>query len=43
MLNDANLDIWVLNSLYDTLLQSTKDGQGIEPMLAESYAVPRTA
>ena len=39
VLNDANLDIWVLNSLYDTLLQSTLDGQGIEPMLAESYAV----
>ena len=37
--NDANLDIWVLNSLYDTLLQSTRDGQGIEPMLAESYEV----
>lgn len=39
VLNDANLDIWVLNSLYDTLLQSTLDGQGIEPMLAESYTV----
>lgn len=39
VLNDANLDIWVLNSLYDTLLQSTLDGQGIEPMLAESYEV----
>ena len=37
VLNDANLDIWVLNSLYDTLLQSTLDGQGIEPMLAEKY------
>ncbi|MBW7882587.1 MAG: ABC transporter substrate-binding protein [Caldilineaceae bacterium] len=39
VLNDANLDIWVLNNLYDTLLQSTLDGQGIEPMLAESYSV----
>ena len=39
VLNDANLDIWVLNSLYDTLLQSTRDGQGVEPMLAESFAV----
>ncbi len=39
VLNDANLDIWVLNSLYDTLLQSTLDGQGIEPMLAEGYEV----
>lgn len=37
VLNDANLDIWVLNSLYDTLLQSTPDGTGIEPMLATGY------
>ena len=37
VLNDANLDIWVLNSLYDTLLQSTQDGTGIEPMLATGY------
>ena len=29
VLNDANLDIWVLNSLYDTLLQSTQDGQDV--------------
>lgn len=39
VLNDANLDIWVLNSLYDTLLQSTADGTGIEPMLATGYEV----
>ncbi len=39
VLNDANLDIWVLNSLYDTLLQSTQDGTGIEPMLATGYEV----
>ena len=39
VLNDANLDIWVLNSLYDTLFQSTLDGTGIEPMLAEGYEV----
>ena len=37
VLNDANLDIWILNSLYDTLLQSTKDGTGVEPMLATGY------
>lgn len=37
VLNDANLDIWVLNSLYDTLLQSTQDGTGVEPMLATGY------
>ena len=39
VLNDANLDIWVLNSLYDTLLISTKDGAGVEPMLATGYEV----
>ena len=37
--NDANLDIWVLNSLYDTLLQSTRDGQGVEPALATDISV----
>ncbi len=37
VLNDGNVDIWVLNSLYDTLLQSTQDGTGVEPMLATSY------
>ena len=41
VLNDANLDIWVLNSLYDTLLQSTEDGQGIVArwQLATEYSV----
>lgn len=38
VLNDANLDIWVLNSLYDTLLRSTNDGQGITYGLAEDYS-----
>lgn len=37
VLNDANLDIWVLNSLYDTLLHSTEDGQGIVEGLATGY------
>ncbi len=37
VLNDANLDIWVLNSLYDTLLHSTEDGQGIVEALATGY------
>ncbi len=37
--NDANLDIWVLNSLYDTLLHSTRDGQDVIPALASEYAV----
>ncbi|MEZ4866560.1 MAG: ABC transporter substrate-binding protein [Caldilineaceae bacterium] len=39
VLNDANLDIWVLNSLYDTLLHSTEDGQGIVEALASGYEV----
>jgi len=39
VLNDANLDIWVLNSLYDTLLHSTEDGQGIVEALATGYEV----
>jgi peptide/nickel transport system substrate-binding protein len=37
--NDANLDIWVLNSLYDTLLHSTRDGQDVIPALASDYEV----
>ena len=43
VLNDANLDIWVLNSLYDTLFQSTQDGTGIEPMLATGYEAAEDA
>ncbi len=43
VLNDANLDIWVLNSLYDTLFQSTQDGAGIEPMLATGYEAAEDA
>ena len=39
VLNDANLDIWVLTNLYDTLLQPTEDGKGVKPGLAESYEV----
>ena len=34
VLNDANLDIWVLTNLYDTLLQPTADGTGVQPGLA---------
>ncbi len=39
VLNDANLDIWVLTNLYDTLLQPTADGAGVQPGLAESTAL----
>ena len=34
VLNDANLDIWILTNLYDTLLQPTEDGQDVQPGLA---------
>src|SRR3569833_3947813 len=39
VLNDANVDIWVLTNLYDTLLQPTADGKGINPGLATDYKV----
>ncbi len=32
--NDANVDIWILTNLYDTLLQPTADGKGVQPGLA---------
>ena len=35
--NDANVDIWILTNLYDTLLQPTADGTGVEPGLAAEY------
>lgn len=35
--NDANVDIWILTNLYDTLLQPTADGKGVEPGLAAEY------
>lgn len=37
VLNDANLDIWILTNLYDTLLQPTADGKGVQPGLATRY------
>src|ERR1700748_2991349 len=39
VLNDANVDIWVLTNLYDTLLQPTADGKGVNPGLATDYKV----
>src|SRR5690349_6395942 len=39
VLNDANLDIWILTNLYDTLLQPTADGKRVQPGLASRYAV----
>jgi peptide/nickel transport system substrate-binding protein len=37
VLNDANVDIWVLTNLYDTLLAPTSDGQGMTPALATKW------
>ena len=39
MLNDANVDIWVLTNLYDTLLAPTADGVGVQPGLATKWEV----
>ncbi len=39
VLNDANVDIWVLTNLYDTLLLPTADGQGVQPGLATAYEI----
>jgi peptide/nickel transport system substrate-binding protein len=39
VLNDSNLDIWILSNLYDTLLLPTSDGKGVEPGLASSWAI----
>src|SRR5258707_884288 len=37
VLNDANVDIWVMNNLFDTLLLPTRDGAGIQPGLATAW------
>jgi peptide/nickel transport system substrate-binding protein len=39
VLNDANVDIWILSNLYDTLLLPTDDGKGVEPGLASEWKV----
>ncbi len=39
VLNDANVDIWVLSNLYDTLLLPTDDGQGVQPGLATAWKI----
>jgi peptide/nickel transport system substrate-binding protein len=39
VLNDANVDIWVLTNLYDTLLAPTNDGLGVQPGLATKWEV----
>ncbi|MBO9096785.1 MULTISPECIES: ABC transporter substrate-binding protein [unclassified Rhizobium] len=37
VLNDANVDIWVLSNLYDTLLLPTDDGKGVQAGLASTW------
>ena len=37
VLNDANVDIWVMTNLYDTLLAPTPDGQNVQPGLATKW------
>ncbi|MGV8985217.1 MAG: ABC transporter substrate-binding protein [Cypionkella sp.] len=39
VLNDANVDIWVLSNIYDTLLLPTDDGQGVQAGLATDWKV----
>src|SRR5579872_356158 len=39
VLTDANVDIWIMTNLYDTLLQPTPDGKGVNPGLATAYNV----
>eukprot|EP01035_Chromulina_nebulosa_P036655 gene36654-49398_t len=39
VLNDANVDIWVLSNLYDTLILPTDDGKGLKPGLATEWKV----
>jgi peptide/nickel transport system substrate-binding protein len=37
VMTDANVDIWVMNSIYDTLLLPTSDGAGVQPGLATKW------
>ncbi len=39
VLNERNVDIWILTNLYDTLLEPSQDGRSVQPGLAESYQV----
>ena len=39
VLSDANVDIWVLTNLYDTLIAPTEDGVGLQPGLATKWDV----
>ncbi len=37
--NQGNVNIWILSSMYDTLLLPTKDGKGLKPGLATKWSV----
>jgi peptide/nickel transport system substrate-binding protein len=39
VLNDANVDIWILTNLYDTLIRSSPDGKGLDPGLATEWSI----
>src|SRR5882672_1328824 len=39
VLNDANVDIWILSNLYDTLILPSDDGKGLKPGLAKEWNV----
>ena len=37
VLNDGNVDIWIVSNLYDTLILPGADGQSLEPGLATDW------
>ncbi len=37
VLTDANVDIWVMTNIYDTLIAPTNDGLGLQPSLATKW------
>ena len=39
VLNDGNVDIWIVSNLYDTLILPGADGQSLEPGLATDWKV----
>jgi peptide/nickel transport system substrate-binding protein len=39
VLNDANNVIWIIGNVYETLVKSNRDSNGLEPGLAEKYDV----
>ena len=43
VLNDANVDIWILTNIYDTLISPSKDGFGLDPNLATEWALINAA